>query len=150
MSTQKKYLQTFSKWLLVGTSRYWSSFGAIPIRKKQVNFWRWRHHFSWEDKEWLILYSKRKLEPNITITSFLDTVIYLWKFLLVKNSEYANLGDWITYFTYGVFDGNFEIKKYEVIYWDYSNKYKPVSKFWDSLPTFILNEIMTRFFTRFN
>jgi UDP-2,3-diacylglucosamine hydrolase len=35
----------------------------------------------------------------------LDTVIYLWKFLLVKNSEYVNLGDWITYFTYGVFDG---------------------------------------------
>jgi UDP-2,3-diacylglucosamine hydrolase len=27
-----------------------------------------------------------------------------------KNSEYVNLGDWITYFTYG-FDGeNFEIK----------------------------------------
>jgi UDP-2,3-diacylglucosamine hydrolase len=31
-----------------------------------------------------------------------------------ENSEYVNLGDWITYFTYGVFDGeNFEIKKYE-------------------------------------
>jgi hypothetical protein len=49
------------------------------------------------------------------------------KVSLVKNSEYENLGDWITYFTYGVFDGNFEIKKYEVIYWDYSNKYIPVS-----------------------
>jgi UDP-2,3-diacylglucosamine hydrolase len=31
-----------------------------------------------------------------------------------ENSEYVNLGDWITYFTYGVFDGEtFEIKKYE-------------------------------------
>jgi UDP-2,3-diacylglucosamine hydrolase len=28
-----------------------------------------------------------------------------------ENAEYVNLGDWITYFTYGVFDGdNFEIK----------------------------------------
>jgi UDP-2,3-diacylglucosamine hydrolase len=31
----------------------------------------------------------------------------------VENAEYVNLGDWISYFTYGVFDGeNFEIKKY--------------------------------------
>jgi UDP-2,3-diacylglucosamine hydrolase len=31
-----------------------------------------------------------------------------------ENAEYVNLGDWILYFTYGVFDGEtFEIKKYE-------------------------------------
>ena len=31
-----------------------------------------------------------------------------------KNSEYVNLGDWISYFTYGVFDGEtFELKKFE-------------------------------------
>jgi UDP-2,3-diacylglucosamine hydrolase len=31
-----------------------------------------------------------------------------------ENAEYLNLGDWIGYFTYGVFDGeNFEIKKFE-------------------------------------
>jgi UDP-2,3-diacylglucosamine hydrolase len=28
-----------------------------------------------------------------------------------KNSEYVNLGDWITYFTYGVFDGKLRVKK---------------------------------------
>jgi UDP-2,3-diacylglucosamine hydrolase len=28
-------------------------------------------------KEWLILVFEEKTEPNITITSFLDTVIYL-------------------------------------------------------------------------
>jgi UDP-2,3-diacylglucosamine hydrolase len=29
-----------------------------------------------------------------------------------ENSEYVNLGDWIDYFTYGVFDGEtFELKK---------------------------------------
>jgi UDP-2,3-diacylglucosamine hydrolase len=31
-----------------------------------------------------------------------------------ENAEYVNLGDWISYLTYGVFDGeNFEIKKFE-------------------------------------
>jgi UDP-2,3-diacylglucosamine hydrolase len=31
-----------------------------------------------------------------------------------ENSEYVNLGDWIGYFTYGVFDGEtFELKKFD-------------------------------------
>jgi UDP-2,3-diacylglucosamine hydrolase len=31
-----------------------------------------------------------------------------------NNSQYVNLGDWIGYFTYGVFDGeNFELMKFE-------------------------------------
>jgi len=31
-----------------------------------------------------------------------------------ENSSYINLGDWITHFTYGVFDGNtFELKTFE-------------------------------------
>jgi UDP-2,3-diacylglucosamine hydrolase len=40
-----------------------------------------------------------------------------------KNSEYVNLGDWITYHLWR-FDGeNFEIKKIrEVIYWDKYSK----------------------------
>jgi UDP-2,3-diacylglucosamine hydrolase len=33
-----------------------------------------------------------------------------------ENAEYVNLGDWIVYFTYGVFDGeDFEIKSTIVI-----------------------------------
>jgi UDP-2,3-diacylglucosamine hydrolase len=32
---------------------------------------------------------------------------------LNDQSEYINLGDWIQYYTYGVFDGtNFELKKF--------------------------------------
>ena len=32
---------------------------------------------------------------------------------LGNNSKYINLGDWISYYTYGVFDGDtFELKKY--------------------------------------
>ncbi|MEM8522731.1 UDP-2,3-diacylglucosamine diphosphatase [Flavobacterium sp. PL12] len=69
--------------------------------------------FLGEDKEWLILYSKRKLE-----TKHYNYLIFGHRHLPMKlsvgeNAEYVNLGDWISYFTYGVFDGeNFEIKKY--------------------------------------
>jgi len=33
---------------------------------------------------------------------------------LNSQSKYINLGDWVTHFTYGVFDGQrFELKKWE-------------------------------------
>ncbi len=70
--------------------------------------------FLGEDKEWLILYSKRKLE-----TKHYNYLIFGHRHLPMKvsvgkNAEYVNLGDWIVYFTYGVFDGEtFEIKKYD-------------------------------------
>lgn len=69
--------------------------------------------FLGEDNEWLILYSKRKLE-----TKHYNYLIFGHRHLPMKvtvgeNAEYVNLGDWITYFTYGVFDGeNFKIEKY--------------------------------------
>jgi hypothetical protein len=37
------------------------------------------------------------------------------------NSEYVNLGDWITYFTYGVLMGKTSVKN-TVIYWDKYSK----------------------------
>lgn len=67
-----------------------------------------------EEKEWLVLYSKRKLE-----TKHYDYFIFGHRHLPMtikvgENSTYANLGDWIGYFTYGVFDGeNFELKEYK-------------------------------------
>jgi UDP-2,3-diacylglucosamine hydrolase len=70
--------------------------------------------FLGEDNEWLILYSKRKLE-----TKHYNYLIFGHRHLPMKvsvgeNSEYVNLGDWISYFTYGVFDGEtFEMKKHE-------------------------------------
>jgi UDP-2,3-diacylglucosamine pyrophosphatase LpxH len=49
-------------------------------------------------------------KPNITITSFFGHRHLPMKVSVGENSEYVNLGDWITYFTYGVLTGNFEIK----------------------------------------
>lgn len=61
--------------------------------------------FLGEDKEWLILYAKRKLEEQQY-----DHFIFGHRHLpmeikLNKKSTYTNLGDWISYFTYAVFDG---------------------------------------------
>ena len=69
--------------------------------------------FLGEDKEWLILYSKSKLKEQHR-----DFFIYGHRHLpleleLGENSKYVNLGDWIDYYTYGVFNGHhFELKKF--------------------------------------
>ena len=70
--------------------------------------------FLGEEKEWLVLYAKKKLE-----TKHYNYFIFGHRHLPMQievgqNSEYINLGDWIGYFTYGVFDGEkFELKKFE-------------------------------------
>ena len=61
--------------------------------------------FLGEDKEWLVLYAKRKLE-----TQHYDHFIFGHRHLpleieLKENSKYTNLGDWINFYTYAEFDG---------------------------------------------
>ncbi|MEK6152973.1 UDP-2,3-diacylglucosamine diphosphatase [Flavobacteriaceae bacterium 3-367] len=58
------------------------------------------------DKEWLVHYAKRKLEQR-----HFDYFVFGHRHLpleidLNEKSKYINLGDWISYFTYGVFDGH--------------------------------------------
>lgn len=70
--------------------------------------------FLGEDKEWLIIYSREKLQ-----TKHYDFFVYGHRHLpmnvkLNDNSNYINLGDWIKHFTYAVFDGEtVELKKFE-------------------------------------
>ncbi|MDQ8747395.1 UDP-2,3-diacylglucosamine hydrolase [Elizabethkingia miricola] len=71
--------------------------------------------FLGEDKEFLIIYAKEKLK-----TEKIDYFIFGHRHLPMVldlnagQSKYINLGDWIGYFTYGVFDGDhFELKTYE-------------------------------------
>ena len=73
-----------------------------------------------EDKEFLIIYSKEKLK-----TENIDYFIYGHRHLPMvldldvstslnmKKAKYINLGDWISYFTYGEFSGEFELKTFE-------------------------------------
>jgi len=69
--------------------------------------------FLGEDNEWLVVYAKEKLKTN-----HYNYFIFGHRHLPLEinvgsNSKYFNLGDWICYFTYGVFDGEtFELKKY--------------------------------------
>jgi UDP-2,3-diacylglucosamine hydrolase len=71
----KKYLQIRFLNGFLGYIRYWSSFGAIPIRKNKLISGDEDITFLGEDKEWLILYSKKT--RNIYNYLVLDTVIYL-------------------------------------------------------------------------
>ena len=69
--------------------------------------------FLGEDKEWLAQYSKRKLESK-----HYDYFIFGHRHLPMEinvgeNSTYFNLGDWINYYSYGVFDGEkFELHNF--------------------------------------
>ncbi|MCK4664945.1 MAG: UDP-2,3-diacylglucosamine diphosphatase [Bacteroidales bacterium] len=66
-----------------------------------------------DDKEWLYLYAKSLLKKE-----HFDYFVFGHRHILVERqigskSRFINLGDWITNFSYGVFDGeNFELKKY--------------------------------------
>ena len=61
--------------------------------------------FLGQDKEWLIIYSKEKLkEKNIDFFVFGHRHLPI-DFRLSSSSRYINLGDWIRYNTYAVFDG---------------------------------------------
>ena len=61
--------------------------------------------FKGKENEWLVAYCKKKLEEkhyNYFIFGHRHLPLQID---LGMNSNYINLGDWITHFTYGVFDG---------------------------------------------
>lgn len=70
--------------------------------------------FLGQEKEWLSQYAKRKLE-----TAHYDYFVFGHRHLpmqvtIKETSYYFNLGDWIEYYTYGVFDGEeFELEVFE-------------------------------------
>ena len=70
--------------------------------------------FYGEEKEDLLRYAR-----TVLVNEKIDYFVFGHRHLPLKvsvgeNSEYINLGDWIGYFTYGVFDGQtFELKKFD-------------------------------------
>lgn len=70
--------------------------------------------FLGDEKEWLVQYSKRKLE-----TQHYDYFVFGHRHLPMEidlngKSKYVNLGDWISYYTYAVFDGSsLSLEKFE-------------------------------------
>ncbi len=92
-------------------------FGALPpsfgigladyfSRKSRAKTGKTDEVFLGEDTEWLVIYSK-----NILQQKHYDYFIFGHRHLpldisLNEKSRYINLGDWIKYFSYAVFDGD--------------------------------------------
>ena len=70
--------------------------------------------FLGEDKEWLIIYCKEVLvQQKINFFVFGHRHLAI-EYRLNEESKYINLGDWIRYYTYAVFDGStLELKSYK-------------------------------------
>ncbi len=112
---KKVFASPFSKWLYrwlhpdigVNLGQYLSVKNKLISGDEDVKFLG-------EDQEWLVQYCKRKLE-----TKHYDYFVFGHRHLPMTikvgdNSTYVNLGDWIGYFTYGVFDGEkFELLEYK-------------------------------------
>jgi UDP-2,3-diacylglucosamine hydrolase len=63
--------------------------------------------FLGEDKEWLVLFCKDQIKQNPKIDYFIFGHRHLpLDIELSTNSRYINLGDWISFKTYAVFDGD--------------------------------------------
>jgi UDP-2,3-diacylglucosamine hydrolase len=111
---KKVFTNPFSKWLFgwlhpdigVSLAQYLSVKNKLISGDEDV-------HFLGEENEWLVQYCKRKLE-NKQYDYFVFGHRHLpMEIKLNKNAIYINLGDWISYFTYGILDENgFELKKY--------------------------------------
>ncbi len=112
---KKVFTYPFSKWLFrwlhpdlgVRLAQYLSVKNKLISGDDDVTFLG-------EDKEWLVQYARRKLE-----TKHYDYFVFGHRHLplqieLNQKSSYINLGDWIRYFTYGVFDGTtFALKTFD-------------------------------------
>lgn len=85
----------------IGLANYFS-------RKSRAQTGSSEEVFLGEDKEWLIIFCKEVLQKK-KVDFFVFGHRHLPIDYRLDNSRYINLGDWIRYFTYAVFDGE-EIK----------------------------------------
>lgn len=92
----------------IGIAQRWSAHSRISSGGQEK--------FESEDKEWLVLFAKEVLQKQ-----HYDYFIFGHRHLpldieLPNNSRYINLGEWINYDTYAVFDGErLELKKWNNI-----------------------------------
>lgn len=102
---KKLFRNPVSKWLFgifppfmgIGLANYLSRRSRAAGLEEEV--------FLGEDKEWLLIYCKEVLQ-----TKKIDFFVFGHRHLAIdyrlnEESRYINLGDWILYFTYAVFDG---------------------------------------------
>lgn len=112
---KKLFTHPFSKWLYrwlhpdigVKLGQYMSTQNKLISGQEDIKFLG-------EENEWLAQYAKRKQE-NKHYDYFLFGHRHLpMEIQIDKESKYINTGDWITHFTYAVFDGkDLHLKTYE-------------------------------------
>lgn len=81
----------------IAIAKYWSKNSRLANNQKEV--------FISEEKEWLVQFSKNMLK-----TEHFDYFIFGHRHLplaiqLENGSQYLNLGEWINYNSFAVFDG---------------------------------------------
>lgn len=112
---KKVFTNPFCKWLFrwlhpdlgVKLAHYLSVKNKLISGEEDVKFLG-------EEKEWLVQYAKRKLENKHYNYFIFGHRHFPMEIKVGENSTYFNLGDWITHFTYGVFDGErFVLKKFD-------------------------------------
>ena len=104
---KKVFTNPISKWLYrwlhpdigIRLAQYFSVKNKLISGKEDVKYLG-------EEEEWLVQYCKRKLTKK-----HYDYFVFGHRHLpleisIADNSMYINTGDWITYFTYGVFNGH--------------------------------------------
>ena len=103
---KKVFRNPVSQWLF-GVLPPYIGMGLANFFSKKSREATGKHEevFLGEENEWLITYSK-----DILKDTHYDYLIFGHRhlpidFSLNSNSRYINLGDWISYFTYAVFDG---------------------------------------------
>lgn len=110
---KKVFRNKFSQWLFgvlhpgagIGLANYMS-------RKSRAATGMTDETFLGEDKEWLIIFSKEMLEQKHFDYFIFGHRHLPLEFKLKENSQYINLGDWIKYNSYVVFDGEKATLKY--------------------------------------
>ena len=91
----------------IGLANYFSRKSRAKTGDKDANFLG-------EEGEWLIIFSRQMLAKEHFDFFIFGHRHYPVDYKLTNTSRYINLGDWIQYFTYAVFDGNnVELKKWE-------------------------------------
>ena len=81
-------------------------------RKSRAATGKTDEHFLGEDKEWLIIFSKQLLKKKHYDFFIFGHRHFPIDFQLSDNSRYINLGDWIKYNSFAVFDGKTTLLKY--------------------------------------
>lgn len=83
-------------------------------RKSRAATGKTDEQFLGEGKEWLIIFSKEMLQKKHYDFFIFGHRHFPLDFKLSENSRYLNLGDWIKYNSFAVFDGNdMQLKYYE-------------------------------------